>query len=325
MSAAPLVFVDDATPRGALDASPCVLVIGNFDGVHLGHRAVLETAVAEARGAGLFAHVLTFDPHPSRVVGGDRPPPLLTTLEHRAELIGAIGVTRVFVRRFDAVFAAWSPERFVRDLVVAALTAQRVVVGQDFRFGAKRGGDLRLLRALGAELGFEAQVHAVASDARGPYSSTRARDAVASGDLDEARRVLGRAHCVTGTVVRGDARGRTLGFPTANLDAIPELLPPYGVYAVQVERFQGGSFVPLGQGVTSVGVRPTITDGARVGQLTVETFLLDVKADLYGDRLRLSFIARLREEKQFASIADLQTAIEADVNLARRALRAPNT
>jgi riboflavin kinase/FMN adenylyltransferase len=321
MGAAPLVFVDDATPLRALDTSPSVLVIGNFDGVHRGHRAVLESAVAEARGAGLVAYALTFDPHPSRVVGGDRPPPLLTTLERRAELIGALGISRVFVRRFDATFAAWSPERFVRDLVVGALAARRVVVGADFRFGAKRAGDLALLRALGAELGFEAQVHAVASDARGAFSSTRARDAVGSGDLDEAVRVLGRVHSVTGLVVRGDARGRTIGFPTANLDGIPELLPPYGVYAVQVDRFEGQSFVPLGPGVTSIGIRPTIVDGARVGERTVETFLIDLTADLYGERLRLNFVSRLRGEEKFASIADLKSAIAADVDMARRKLR----
>ena len=284
---------------------------------------MLESAVAEARAAGFLTYALTFDPHPSRVVGGDNPPPLLTTLERRAELIGALGVNRVFVRRFDAKFAAWPPERFVRDLVVQTLAARRVVVGEDFRFGAKRAGDLSLLRALGAELGFEARVHAVASDARGTYSSTRARDAVASGDLDEACRVLGRAHSVTGVVVRGDARGRTMGFPTANLEAISELLPPDGIYAVEVDRFQGGAFVPVGRGVTSIGVRPTIVDGGRVGERTIETFLLDLDADLYGDRLRLSFIARLREEKKFASLGELRQAIQADVELARRKLRRP--
>lgn len=321
MGAGPLVFVDDATPLRSLDTSPSVLVIGNFDGVHRGHRAVLESAALEARASGLMAYALTFDPHPSRVVGGDRPPPLLTTLERRAELIGALGVSRVFVRRFDAAFAAWSPEKFVRELVVGALRARRVVVGEGFRFGAKRAGDLALLRALGAELGFEARVHAVASDARGAYSSTRARDAIAAGDLDEAARVLGRPHSVTGVVVRGDARGRTIGFPTANLDAIPELLPPYGVYAVEVDRLHGESSLPIGPGVTSIGVRPTIVDGAHVGERMVETFLLDWSGDLYGERLRLAFVARLRAEEKFASIADLKSAIAADVDMARRRLR----
>lgn len=321
MGAVPLVFVDDTTPSQALETSPSVLVIGNFDGVHRGHRAVLEWAVAEARRAGLLTYALTFDPHPSRVVGGDRPPPLLTTLERRAELMGALGVNRVFVRRFDAAFAAWAPERFVRDLVVSTLCARRVVVGEDFRFGAKRAGDLALLRTLGAELGFEARVRAVASDARGAFSSTRARDAIASGDLDEACRVLGRAHAVTGVVVRGDARGRTLGFPTANLESIPELVPPHGIYAVEVDRLESGCFVPLGQGVTSIGVRPTIVDGARVGQRTVETYVLDFNADLYGQRLRLNFVSLLRGEEKFASLGELKMAIEADVEMARRKLR----
>src|SRR5262249_18903073 len=147
-----------------------------------------------------------------------------------------LGVDRVYVRRFDAAFAAWSPERFARDLVAGVLHARIVVVGANFRFGAKRAGDLALLGDLGAELGFEARVHAVASDAHGPFSSTRAREAVAAGDLEEVKRVLGRPHELSGVVVKGDERGRTIGFPTANLGEVPELFPSNGVYAVRVHE-----------------------------------------------------------------------------------------
>ena len=161
---------------------------------------------------------------------------MLTTLERRAELVGELGVERMWVRTFDAAFAAWSPERFARDLVSASLRARVVVVGENFRFGAKRAGDLTMLRTLGEELGFEVRVHAVASDAHGPYSSTRAREAIAAGDVDEAARVLGRPHELSGVVAHGDERGRTIGFPTANLDAVAEMLPPDGVYAVRVEQ-----------------------------------------------------------------------------------------
>jgi riboflavin kinase / FMN adenylyltransferase len=182
MSAARLIAVEDSTSIEELAAPPSAIVIGNFDGVHLGHQAVLHEAVGHARSLGLSVGVLTFDPHPGGVVGRGAPP-LLTTLERRAELVGALGVERVYARRFDVEFAAWQPDRFARDLVARTLKARLVVVGENFRFGAKRAGDLTLLEDLGAELGFGVRVHAVASDAHGPYSSTRAREAVAKGDL----------------------------------------------------------------------------------------------------------------------------------------------
>jgi riboflavin kinase/FMN adenylyltransferase len=313
-----LVLVDDATRDEALGARECVLVIGNFDGVHRGHRAVLEQAVSVARAAGLAACALTFDPHPAQVVGR-RAPPLLTSVEDRVELVGALGVDCVYVRRFDAAFAEWSPERFARDLVAGSLKARRVVVGENFRFGAQRAGDLARLRALGAELGFEALVHAVAADARGPYSSTRARDALAEGNLDEASNVLGRPYAVTGRVVHGDARGRTLGFPTANLVGIPEMLPSDGVYAVSVDRWDA-RFVPLAGGAASIGLRPTIVDGASVGKRSVEVHLLNFSGDLYESRLRVHFRAWLRDEKKFASLDELRDAMANDVERARRVL-----
>ncbi len=314
MSTARLVFVDDATPVDALEASPCALVIGNFDGVHRGHQAVLQQAVADAKAARLEPCALTFDPHPAQVVGAGAPP-LLTSLDDRVELIGAMGVARVYARRFDARFAAWTPQRFASELVARELQARLVVVGQNFRFGAKRAGDLALLQAFGADLGFEARVHAVAADDRGPYSSTRARDAVAAGDLEEAQRVLGRPHFATGVVVEGDRRGRTIGFPTANLDGIAELLPPLGVYAVAVDRLDGEERRRIARGVTNVGVRPTVATGAP--RRTVETHLLDFEGDLYGARLRLHWLARLRDEVKFASLAELKAQIARDVDRAR--------
>jgi riboflavin kinase/FMN adenylyltransferase len=317
MPVARLIEVDDTGLAGSQAATPCVLVIGNFDGVHRGHQAVLREAVTQAKATGLGASVLSFDPHPGAVVGTGAPP-LLTTLERRAELVGELGVDRVYVRRFDAAFAAWQPERFARDLVSRALEAQVVVVGENFRFGARRAGDLELLRELGAKLAFGVKVSAVARDARGPYSSTRAREAVRAGDLDEVRNVLGRPHALTGTVVHGDERGRTIGVPTANLSPPPELLPPNGVYAVMAERRDAasGAYVPLGQGLTNVGVRPTVGGG----KLSVETFLLDFTGDLYDAGLRIHLVARLREEKKFGSLADLKAQIARDVADAKVAL-----
>jgi riboflavin kinase / FMN adenylyltransferase len=317
MTVARLIAVDDATPVESLAATPCVLVIGNFDGVHLGHQAVLRQALEQARSSGLPASVLTFDPHPAAVVGGGAPQ-RLTTLERRAELLAGLGIERVYVRRFDTAFAAWQPDRFARDLVVGTLKASLVVVGENFRFGAKRAGDLNLLRALGAELGFGVRVHAVASDAHGRYSSTRAREAVVAGDLDEVRRVLGRPHALTGVVVHGDERGRTIGVPTANLGAVTELLPPRGVYAVTADRYSetGREFLPLARGVTNIGVRPTV--GA--GGLSVETYLLDFDGDLYDARLRIHLQARLRDEKKFGSLDELKAQIARDVSDARAVL-----
>jgi riboflavin kinase/FMN adenylyltransferase len=320
MIAAHVIRIHDATPFEPTPELPCVLVVGNFDGVHLGHQAVLREAIGQARSSGLTASVLTFDPHPAQVVGSGAPA-LLTTIERRAELVGAFGVERMYVRHFDVAFASWPPERFARELVAGALLARVVVVGANFRFGAKRAGDLALLRELGAELGFDVRVHSVASDAHGRYSSTRARQGVVSGNLDEVRRVLGRPHALTGVVVHGDERGRTIGFPTANLSATPELLPPKGVYAVRVERYDetARAFVPLANGVTNVGVRPTVGGEG----LSVETYLLDFSADLYGSRLRLELVARLREEKKFASLDALKAQIAADTAAARAALALP--
>jgi riboflavin kinase/FMN adenylyltransferase len=201
-------------------------------------------------------------------------------------------------------------------LVAGALAARVVVVGQNFRFGAKRGGDLAELHRMGEQLGFEVCVHATASDARGPYSSTRAREAIGSGDLDEVTQVLGRPHELSGIVVKGDQRGRTLGFPTANLHPVPEMLPPDGVYATRVGQIDDdGRVRPLGSGggVTNIGVRPTVGDGRR----TVETFVFDHSGDVYGTRLRLELVARLRGEKRFGGLDELRAQIAADAASAR--------
>jgi riboflavin kinase/FMN adenylyltransferase len=306
--------VDDAPDHlSAPKDGPCVLVVGNFDGVHLGHQAVLREAVAEGERLGLPARVLTFEPHPAAVVGSGAPP-VLTTLERRVELMEDLGVARVYVRRFDAAFAAWSPERFARELVAATLGARLVVVGQNFRFGARRAGDLALLRQLGAELGFQARVHTIAADVHGPFSSTRIREAIATSDLDEVYRVLGRPHALSGPVVHGDELGRTLGFPTANLEPVAEMLPRDGIYAVRVEVRRPGpgdvGFERLGGGATSIGVRPTVGGTQR----TVETYVLGFQGDLYGAELRVELVAHLREERRFDSLAELKLQIARDVD-----------
>lgn len=314
----PPQYIDDAHPPN-VDPRGAVVAIGNFDGVHVGHQMVLRDVVARAEKLGLSSYVLTFDPHPSLVLGREAPS-LLTTLVRRASLVRRLGVTDVLARRFDRAFASWSPERFAEELLAKTLHAKVVVVGQNFGFGAKRAGNAALLEKMGAQLGFEAYAHPPAHDAKGPFSSSRARTAIAAGDLDEAELVLSRWHSLSGVVVEGAKLGRTLGFPTANLGEIPEMLPADGIYAVVVDDLgqeQGEAGTALAKGVMSIGVRPTIGgDLAR----TVEVFLFDFSGDLYGARLRVHVVSRLREERKYDGLEALKVQIALDAKLARARL-----
>ncbi|MDC3955048.1 riboflavin biosynthesis protein RibF [Polyangium jinanense] len=297
-----------------------VVVIGNFDGLHRGHRAVLEEAARMARDRGLDPVVLTFDPHPAEVLGR-KAPPLLTPLARKIALCErAVPGLRVSVAHFDRAFAAQSPRVFA-ERVLGDLGARVVMVGQNFRFGAQRAGDFAELERLGKELGFETRSHALVGDATGPWSSTRAREAIARGDLDEARRILGRWHALSGTVVAGDQRGRTIGFPTANILDAPEAFPPFGVYAVLIDRLpaegERGAKV-LGVGVANLGVRPTVDPTAARPRLEVHVF--DRNEDLYGARLRVHLARHIRPEQRFAGLDALKAQIARDAEEARRAL-----
>jgi riboflavin kinase/FMN adenylyltransferase len=293
----------DVPPGGTLVA------IGNFDGVHLGHRAVLRVCAEEARARALAPLVLTFHPHPAQVLGRSRGAPLLTTIEHRIALISDVDpMLRVVVEPFTLELAALSPREFVEQILVAGLGARKVVVGDDFHYGVGRSGSLSTLQTLGDELGFEAQAVALLLDTVGDYSSTRVRAAVIAGDVVAAERMLGRPHSVEGTVVPGDGRGRILGVPTANLDQIEELLPLGGVYACQVDA--RGCRRP---GVVNIGTRPTIGGRRR----TVEVHLIDFTGDLYGERLGVHFLLRLREERTFAGVDELVAQIRLDLGKAR--------
>lgn len=304
----------------AAPAPPTLVVIGNFDGVHRGHVGVLERAVSEAGRLGLEPTVLTFWPHPAEVLGRGAPP-ALTRLARKRTLLGALSPSlRVAVQRFDVAFAAQTPEAFARDLLARGLGAKQVIVGDNFRFGKNRSGDFATLEGLGRGLGFVVRNQPLAGDERGPWSSTRARAALRAGDLDDVGRVLGRPHALEGVVERGQGRARHLGFPTANLGGVDEALPPYGVYAVRVERAgaEGADGAWLGGGVANIGVRPTVAAG-----FAVEAHLLEGGGDLYGARLRLHLIARLRAEQTFAGLSELRAQIERDVEAARIALAFP--
>ncbi len=291
-----------------------VVVAGNFDGVHRGHQALFARAREEARSRGLTPVALTFDPHP-RFVLGATPPDLLTSTERRVELIGRLGMTHVFIRRFDLEFARWTADRFVETLVVGALHAKVVIAGENFRFGARRAGDGALLASLGPSLGFESFT-LEASDEKGPLSSSRARDSLLAGDVRDAAHVLGRSHSIEGIVEKGEQRGRTIGFPTANLGETTELVPPHGVYAVVVDRRGPDGLSALARGVVNIGVRPTVSGEKK---RTIEAHLFDFHADLYGARLRLSFVERLRDERRFDGLEALKAQIGKDVVAARAA------
>ncbi len=282
------------------------VIIGNLDGVHRGHQAVLRQAKAIAVARGLVTLVLTFDPHPSQLLRGFTPP-RLATLERRIELLRHHGADQVIVEAFTPELAALTPDRFARELLVGRLGAKAVVVGENFRFGAKRAGDLAMLRELGGALGFEVAAAEIAGDEHGPFSSTRVRDAIASADLDEATRLLGRRHSISGIVEGGDRRGRTIGFPTANLGGVLEVLPPDGVYAV---------FAGERPGVMNLGVRPTVDGKSR----RIEVHLFDFDGDLYGQHMRVHLVSRIRDEKKFAGLDELKAQIAADAASARAML-----
>jgi riboflavin kinase/FMN adenylyltransferase len=295
-----------------------VLTLGNFDGVHLGHQAIISRAVARARELGGQAVALTFEPHPLAVLAPARAPALLQTLHDRLVLMRELGIDVAVLQRFTLRFARLAPEEFVEDFLLRYLDLRHVVVGYNVSFGRNRAGTGDTLRALGARHGFAVDVvgpvRAPGDPENEHVSSTRLRDVIARGDLTAARRLLGRPYALRGRVVVGDRRGRTLGFPTANLHVRPGLLlPPDGVYAVIVDA-AGGRHA----GVLNIGMRPTFAGRRR----TIEAHLLDFDGDLYRQWLVVRFVARLRGEMTFAGPDALRAAIAADVAQARRVLAA---
>jgi riboflavin kinase/FMN adenylyltransferase len=294
------------------EARPSVVALGVFDGVHLGHRAILDTAVARAVGA--TAVVCTFDPHPAEVLQPDRAPLPITTLEERLALIAQSGLALAVVVPFTTTLAAMEPEAFVSEILISRLGAREIVVGFNHRFGRGARGDARLLTDLGVRLGFHAEVVPQMADVDGsPVSSSAIRAALQRGDLDVAARMLGRTYFVSGEVVEGAGRGRTLGFPTANIAAERPLLLPPGVYACRL-HVDG----TVHRAVLNAGVRPTF--GEKV--FTLEAHVLDFSGDLYGRPVRLDFVRRIREEKKFPGVDALKAQIVADIDAARVALGA---
>jgi len=298
-----------------------VLTVGNFDGIHVGHRAILDTVVARARALAGEAVVYTFDPHPRRVLHPERAPKLLTTLEQRLELLEAAGVDAVIVEPFTREFARTPAELFIRDVIHARIRPLEVYVGYDFHFGRDREGSMRLLVELGPRLGFSVTIISEVVVDEGDVNSTRIRQVLAEGRVEEATALLGRPYTVRGRVAFGDRRGRTLGFPTANLDPENEVLPGAGVYAGRLRLLDEGDPArgAVFGAVTNVGTRPTFREG---GLVLAEAHLLDFAGDLYGRRVELSFLSYLRPERRFPGVDALRAQIRADVEEARKRLGA---
>jgi len=299
-------FPDDSRP--ARWSNP-VLALGNFDGLHRGHQKILDRLRRVAAERGATSVVMIFDPHPPRIVRPDKAPPLLMTKTQKLEALARAGVQGAAIVRFTPELSRWSPETFVQAVLVDWLHVAEVWVGANFLFGHDRAGNFTLLRALGARYGFKTEKIDPVRYKDFVVSSTRIRRLVAEGRVDEAGALLGRQYYVDGTAVRGDGRGRTIGFPTANLCTENELLPPHGVYATTATI--DGVVRPS---VTNIGVRPTVD---RSGRTTIETHIFDVDRDLYGATIRVGFVLRLRDERAFDSVDALRDQIAADCDRAR--------
>lgn len=302
----------DAAPGGWGRA---VVTIGVFDGVHTGHQQTIGHAVKRAREMGLPAVVLTFDPHPSEVVRPGSHPAMLTSPQRKAELLAGLGVDVLCVQPFTLDFSKLDADRFVHDVLVEHLHAALVVVGENFRFGHKAAGDVELLAKLGRTFGFAVESAPLVTADGTVYSSTYVRACVDAGDVEAAAAVLGRPHRLEGVVVRGDQRGREIGFPTANLMvARYAAVPADGVYAAWLVR--GNERLPA---AVSIGTNPTFAGQDR----RVEAYVLDFSGDLYGERLALDFVSHLRPTLKFDGVPALVEAIEDDVARTRAVLGVP--
>jgi riboflavin kinase/FMN adenylyltransferase len=302
-----LHFPDDARPPWLVHP---VLALGNFDGLHRGHLKIVERVRRGAAEHGGTPMAMTFDPHPPRVVRPDKAPPLLMTLPQRLDALERAGMRAVAVVRFTRDLSQWEPETFVRTVLVEWLHVSEVWVGANFLFGHDRSGNFSLLRTLGQRYGFRADKIDPVRYKEFVVSSTRIRRLVAEGRVDEAGALLGHPYALAGTIVEGRRRGHELGFPTANLRTDNELIPPHGVYATTL-TVDG----IVHAAITNVGVNPTFGDS---GAATIETHVLHYNRELYGQRVQLGFVQRLRDERRFDDVDALRAQIEADCRRAER-------
>lgn len=305
-----IVSRSDSRSGKCLSAPRTVLTIGNFDGVHLGHTSLLDRIVGEARQFGLAAAVLTFNPHPREFFSPDQAPACLTTLREKLELIRDHGVDYCCVLPFNAAMAALTAEEFIERILVQRLNVARLVIGDDFRFGARRAGDFALLCQAGERYGFVVEAMPSVVDRGQRISSSAVREALARGALPQAEALLGRPYAMDGVVVHGRKLGRTLGFATANIYIRHSPLPLSGVFAVEV-LIPGRSALP---GVANLGFRPTIGSFVRP---ILEIHLLDFAEDIYGAHINVRFLKKIRDEMKFSGLDELKARIALDVENAR--------
>lgn len=288
-------------------SSPVALTIGNFDGVHLGHQAMLAKLRAAAAARGLPACVMTFEPHPREFFAPDQAPVRLTSMREKLQLLAAHGVERTYLCRFDYALAQVTAQDFIERILVRGLGVRWLQVGDDFRFGARRAGDLAMLRAEAPRQGYEVEAMATVELDGVRVSSTAVRDALAAGDVERAGRLLGRPYSISGRVVRGDRLGRELGFPTANVQVRHNRPPLTGIFAVEFVRRDGR---PL-QGVASLGVRPTVK--AQGAAPVLEVYIFDFKEEIYGELVRVDFLHKFRDEAKYVDLDTLKRQIARDV------------
>ena len=294
--------------------TPHAVTIGNFDGLHLGHQAMLARLKTVARERSLPTCVLSFEPHPREFFTPDQAPARLSSLREKAEYLRQLGIDRLHVFRFDRAFSALSAEAFVKRVLAHTLQARYVLVGDDFRFGAERAGDFALLQATGQSLGIDVESLPTVEVAGERSSSTAVRTALAHGDLGHAARLLGRPYSISGRVVHGDKLGRDIGFPTANIQLKHNRPPLMGIFAVELHGLNGA---PL-PGVASLGKRPTVKSPDAVPVLEVHLF--DFNTAIYGRRVRVDFLHKLRDEEKYPDLDSLVAQIQRDVNNAKHFL-----
>jgi riboflavin kinase/FMN adenylyltransferase len=299
------------TPLG----TPHAVTIGNFDGLHLGHQAMLARLQDVARARGLPSCVLSFEPHPREFFTPEQAPARLSSLREKAECLQRMGIDRLHVFRFDRAFSALSAEAFIEQVLGTTLQARYVLVGDDFRYGAKRTGDFALLKQAGQSLGFDAEFLPTVEVAGERASSTAVRQALAAGELEHAERLLGRPYSISGRVVHGDKLGRDIGFPTANIQLKHNRPPLLGIFAVEVYGLNGE---PL-PGAASLGKRPTVKNPDAVPVLEVHLF--DFNAEIYGRRVRVDFLHKLRDEEKYPDLDSLVAQIRRDVDNAKQFLK----
>jgi riboflavin kinase/FMN adenylyltransferase len=297
------------------DRVPVALAIGNFDGVHRGHQALLTQLAAAARRLALSTAVMTFEPHPRELFSPDRAPARVANLRDKIEALAAAGVERVFIQHFNRRFAALSPEQFIDDVLVHGLDTRYLLVGDDFRFGARRAGDVELLRRRAAMHGYVLEQLATVQHDGIRVSSSEVRAALEIGDIKQAVSLLGRPYCISGRVLHGRKLGREIGFPTLNLRLAHKRPAAHGIYAVRVHGL-GDRPRP---GVASIGLRPTVDD---TGRWLLEVHLFDFAQQVYGKLVRVELVQKLRDETKYESLQALTSAIRKDADTAR-ALLAP--